>query len=40
MKNVSVFSSSGEEKDGILMKIISIIGGGGKALKYFIFGPE
>jgi hypothetical protein len=32
--------ASGDEKDGILMKILSILGGGGKALRYFIFGPE
>ena len=26
--------------DGIAMKILSVVGSGGKALKYFVFGPE
>lgn len=30
--------SAGERPDGILTKILSLIGGGGKALEYFIFG--
>ena len=32
--------SAGERPDGILTKILSLIGGGGKALEYFVFGPE
>ena len=32
--------TAGERPDGILTKILSLIGGGGKALEYFVFGPE
>lgn len=30
----------GGRKDGILQRILTVIGSGGKAVKYFVFGPE
>lgn len=30
----------GSRKDGILQRILTIVGSGGKALEYFVFGPE
>ena len=32
--------TAGQREDGILQKIITIIGCEGKAIKYFVFGPE
>jgi len=32
--------TAGDRKDGILQKILCIVGSGGKAIKYFVFGPE
>lgn len=32
--------TAGQRKDGILQKIITVVGSGGKAIKYFVFGPE
>lgn len=32
--------TAGDREDGILQKILCVIGSGGKALKYFVFGPE
>lgn len=32
--------TAGDREDGILQKVLCIIGSGGKALKYFVFGPE
>ena len=32
--------AAGDRADGILQKILTITGSGGKAIKYFIFGPE
>lgn len=32
--------TAGDREDGILQKILSIVGSGGKAVKYFVFGPE
>jgi hypothetical protein len=32
--------TAGDRPDGVLQKILTIIGSGGKGLKYFIFGPE
>ena len=32
--------TAGDRKDGIVQKILSIVGNGGKAIKYFVFGPE
>jgi hypothetical protein len=31
---------SGQSADGLLLKVLSVIGSGAKALKYFLFGPE
>ena len=31
---------TGERPDGILQKVLSLIGGGAKALVYFTFGPD
>lgn len=32
--------TAGDRADGILQKILCVIGSGGKAIKYFVFGPE
>lgn len=32
--------SSGQTPDGFTQKVLSIVGNGGKALEYFVFGPE
>ena len=32
--------TAGDRKDGIVQKVLSIVGSGGKAVKYFVFGPE
>jgi len=32
--------TAGQRQDGIIQKILTIIGNGGKGLKYFVFGPE
>lgn len=32
--------AAGDRADGVLQKTLVIVGSGGKALKYFIFGPE
>jgi hypothetical protein len=32
--------TAGDRKDGIVQKILSIVGSGGKAVEYFVFGPE
>jgi hypothetical protein len=32
--------AAGDRKYGILQKILSIVGSGGKAVEYFVFGPE
>jgi len=32
--------TAGDRKDGILQKILCVAGSGGKAIKYFVFGPE
>ena len=32
--------TAGDRKDGIVQKILSIVSNGGKAIKYFVFGPE
>jgi hypothetical protein len=32
--------TAGDRKDGILQKILSVVGHGGKAVEYFVFGPE
>lgn len=32
--------TAGDRADGILQKILCITGSGGKAIKYFVFGPE
>ncbi len=32
--------TAGDRTDGILQKIITIAGSGGKGIKYFVFGPE
>ncbi len=32
--------TAGGRKEGITQKILSIVGHGGKAIKYFVFGPE
>ncbi|MHB9110252.1 MAG: beta-galactosidase trimerization domain-containing protein [Armatimonadota bacterium] len=32
--------TAGQRQDGIVQKILTIIGQGGKGLKYFVFGPE
>jgi hypothetical protein len=35
-----VAAMTGERPDGILQKVLSLIGGGAKALVYFTFGPD
>lgn len=32
--------SGGQQSDGAVLKAISLVGSGAKALKYFVFGPE
>jgi hypothetical protein len=32
--------TAGDRKQGILQKVLSIVGHGGKAIEYFVFGPE
>jgi hypothetical protein len=32
--------TAGDREDGILQKVLTLIGSGGKGLKYFVFGPE
>ena len=32
--------TAGDRPDGILQKILCLVGSGGKAIKYFVFGPE
>jgi hypothetical protein len=32
--------TAGDREDGILQKILSLVGHGGKAVEYFVFGPE
>jgi len=32
--------TAGDRRDGIMQKGLSIVGSGGKAIKYFVFGPE
>jgi hypothetical protein len=32
--------TAGDRPDGIVQKVLSIVGSGGKAIKYFVFGPE
>jgi len=32
--------TAGDREDGILQKILCVVGSGGKAIKYFVFGPE
>ncbi|MFM8891917.1 MAG: hypothetical protein ACKOTB_09925, partial [Planctomycetia bacterium] len=32
--------TAGDRDDGILQKILCVVGSGGKAIKYFVFGPE
>lgn len=32
--------TAGDREDGILQKILCVVGSGGKAVKYFVFGPE
>ncbi|MCY3021136.1 MAG: beta-galactosidase trimerization domain-containing protein [Planctomycetota bacterium] len=32
--------TAGDLEDGILQKILCVVGHGGKAIKYFVFGPE
>ncbi len=32
--------TAGDRTDGILQKILCVVGSGGKAIKYFVFGPE
>jgi hypothetical protein len=32
--------TAGDRPDGILQKILCVVGSGGKAIKYFVFGPE
>jgi hypothetical protein len=32
--------TAGDRADGILQKILCVVGSGGKAVKYFVFGPE
>ncbi len=32
--------TAGDRDDGILQRILCIVGSGGKAVKYFVFGPE
>jgi hypothetical protein len=32
--------TAGAREDGVLQKILTLVGSGGKGLKYFVFGPE
>ncbi len=32
--------TAGDRQDGIVQKVLSIVGSGGKAIEYFVFGPE
>jgi hypothetical protein len=32
--------TSGDRADGLLQKVMCLVGSGGKAVKYFVFGPE
>jgi len=32
--------TAGDRQDGIVQKVLSVVGSGGKAIKYFVFGPE
>ena len=32
--------TAGDRPDGIVQKVLSVVGHGGKAVKYFVFGPE
>jgi hypothetical protein len=32
--------TSGQRRDGLMQKVLSVVGHGGKAIKYFVFGPE
>lgn len=32
--------TAGDREDGIVQKILCVVGSGGKAIKYFVFGPE
>lgn len=32
--------TAGDREDGIVQKILTVVGSGGKAIKYFVFGPE
>jgi len=32
--------TAGQRRDGIIQKILAIIGNGGKGIEYFVFGPE
>ena len=32
--------AGGQLPDGLLMKMMAIVGSGGKALKFYVFGPE
>ena len=32
--------TSGDRPDGLVQKILSVVGHGGKAIQYFVFGPE
>src|SRR5205823_2362173 len=32
--------TAGDREDGIVQKILCVVGSGGKAVKYFVFGPE
>ena len=32
--------TAGQRQDGIIQKILTVIGSGGKGLEYFVFGPE
>ena len=32
--------TAGDRPDGIIQKILTVIGSGGKGIKYFVFGPE
>jgi hypothetical protein len=32
--------TSGDREDGMMQKVLSIVGNGGKGIKYFVFGPE
>lgn len=32
--------TAGDRQEGVLQKILCVVGSGGKAIKYFVFGPE